>query len=62
MSYILKPIKEMLKWELDSILERVVEMPTMRPEVYTIDSIAREAGHEILRLPPYNWLVEQLVL
>jgi len=55
MNFVLKPINQMLKYELEGILDRVIAMPEMQSEVYTIDNIARSAGHEILRLPPYNW-------
>ncbi|XP_035707552.1 uncharacterized protein LOC118435498 isoform X2 [Folsomia candida] len=46
----IKPEKQYLKWELWDIIKSM----KVGNKYYVIDKLAKEAGHEILRLPPYN--------
>jgi transposase len=47
-------IKDILKWELMELVERVSQSESMQSELYQIDKVTKARGHSVLRLPPYN--------
>lgn len=47
-------IKKIRKWEMQEMVGRVVALPSMETELFTLDKITAARGHRVLRLPPYN--------
>jgi len=53
---VLKSVREMKKYELEDLIDKVSKVPAIKEEMYEIDRLIKSRGHSVLRLPPYNWL------
>jgi hypothetical protein len=58
----LRDIKDMRKWELEGIMEQIVNQPNMGQFIYKLDQVARLNNNVILRLPPYHCTLNPIEL